>query len=234
MASINSTMVGDAHLQGLKATPTSFALTKADATICFHINTSWSRETNAPLESLLPSLGGREEPQPQSASTPNLSPDYEVWKIIATMSRELQPVSGSNTLTETRTSSNMLLTPLTVQTTPAAEATNQTLAAQAKQANASTFVEAVKEETPRAPGSTPEPGIDVFVTLIFLFLFGLAAITHIIIARTNTKRGHKFLLSELLFDFCTLRVVTCIMRIVWANVATRGVVLASTIVQNGG
>ncbi len=232
MASWNGTAVSGAHSPGLEATPTSFALTTADATICFHVGTSWSRKDNAQIKSLPTSLGARDEPR--SASTTNISPAYEVWKIIATVSRELQPTSGGKTPAELYTNNNKLPTPTIVQTTPAVVATDQALAAPVKQVDGSTLAQTAKEEPSNSPGSAPEPGIDVFVTLIFLFLFGLAAITHIIIARTNTKRGHKFLLSELLFDFCTLRVVTCIMRIVWANVATQGVVLAATIVQNGG
>lgn len=233
MASMNGTAVGGARSQSLNATTTPFGFTQADATVCFHVGTSWFGENSAPLESVLPTLAVRDKPPTQSASTPNLSPDYEVWKIIATMSRELQAAPGGDTSTETHTNNDMLPTPLPVQTT-SSMATEQALVAPAKAVNASTLAQAVEENITRAPGSAPEPGIDVFVTLIFLFLFALASLTHIIIARANTKRGHKFLLSELLFDFCTLRVVTCIMRIIWANVATRGVVLAATIVQNGG
>jgi Protein of unknown function (DUF3112) len=33
---------------------------------------------------------------------------------------------------------------------------------------------------------------------------------------TNKKRGHKFIISAVIFGFCMARMVTCIMRIVWA------------------
>ncbi|KAM3427381.1 hypothetical protein NHJ13734_009004 [Beauveria thailandica] len=84
------------------------------------------------------------------------------------------------------------------------------------------------------PGGIPTPEDDVLITAVFLVFFGLGAFTHISIFRANAKRGHKFLLSDLMFDFCMVRVMTCIFRIVWAFSSPRGVVLAATIFQNGG
>jgi len=72
------------------------------------------------------------------------------------------------------------------------------------------------------------------VTFLFLLLFAAGAYTHIRIYRANAKRGHKFLLSDLLFDFCMVRTVTCIMRIVWAFEKNRVVILIALIVQFGG
>ncbi|QPG95229.1 hypothetical protein C2857_007873 [Epichloe festucae Fl1] len=83
-------------------------------------------------------------------------------------------------------------------------------------------------------GGAPSSTVDVPITAIFLVLFGLGAFVHITIYRANAKRGHKFLLSDLVFDFCMVRVVTCIFRIVLAFASTRGVVLAANIFQNGG
>lgn len=37
------------------------------------------------------------------------------------------------------------------------------------------------------------------------------------IFQINRRRGHKFVLSALCFGFCMARIVTCIMRIVWAS-----------------
>ncbi|KAF9878391.1 hypothetical protein CkaCkLH20_03883 [Colletotrichum karsti] len=54
------------------------------------------------------------------------------------------------------------------------------------------------------------------------------------IYRANAKRGHKFLLSDLMFDFCMVRNVTCIMRIIWAFEKARVVILIALIVQFGG
>lgn len=55
------------------------------------------------------------------------------------------------------------------------------------------------------------------------------------IFQKNRKRGHKFLISAILFGFCMARVVTCIMRIVWAmrqhNVK---IAIAAQIFNNAG
>ena len=83
-------------------------------------------------------------------------------------------------------------------------------------------------------GGVPTIPVDVPVAIVFLIIFGLGALTHISIYRANSKRGHKFLLSDLLFDFCMVRVVTCIFRIIWAATGPRGVVLAANIFENGG
>jgi hypothetical protein len=37
------------------------------------------------------------------------------------------------------------------------------------------------------------------------------------IFKTNLKRGHKFLMSGMMFGFCMARIVTCSLRIAWAN-----------------
>ncbi|PHH92636.1 hypothetical protein CDD83_6406 [Cordyceps sp. RAO-2017] len=84
------------------------------------------------------------------------------------------------------------------------------------------------------PGGVPERKVDVPITAIFLLLFGLGAFTHITVYRSNSKRGHKFLLSDLMFDFCMVRVATCVFRITWAFTSPRGVILAATIFENGG
>ena len=83
-------------------------------------------------------------------------------------------------------------------------------------------------------GGVPTSAVDVPVASIFLILFGLGALTHISIYRANSKRNHKFLLSDLIFDFCMVRVVTCVFRIIWAFIGPRGVVLAANIFENGG
>ncbi|KAG6360402.1 hypothetical protein INS49_011461 [Diaporthe citri] len=57
-------------------------------------------------------------------------------------------------------------------------------------------------------GNPPNKSVDLPVTVFFLLLFLLGAFTHISIYRANAKRGHKFLLSDLMFDFCMIRSVT--------------------------
>lgn len=83
-------------------------------------------------------------------------------------------------------------------------------------------------------GNPPNTTVDLPLTIFFLLLFIGGAATHISIYRANAKRGHKFLLSDLMFDFCMVRTVTCLFRIIWVFVHARGVVLAAQIFFNGG
>ncbi|KAH0537480.1 hypothetical protein FGG08_005743 [Glutinoglossum americanum] len=54
-------------------------------------------------------------------------------------------------------------------------------------------------------GGHPTVSIDVPVTLAFLALYIACGIAHISIHHLNSKRGHKFHLSGLTFDFCLAR-----------------------------
>jgi hypothetical protein len=83
-------------------------------------------------------------------------------------------------------------------------------------------------------GGFPRPAIDVPLSALFLVLFATGAVTHMRIYRANAKRGHKFLISELIFDFCMVRNVTCILRIIWSFLSLRGIILAAQIFENGG
>ncbi|KXH63303.1 hypothetical protein CSAL01_00920 [Colletotrichum salicis] len=84
------------------------------------------------------------------------------------------------------------------------------------------------------PGGIPNKKVDLPVTIMFMVLFMLGAYVHLSIYRRNAKRGHKFLISDIVFDFCMIRTVTCIFRITWSIVSTRGVVLLALITENGG
>jgi len=84
-------------------------------------------------------------------------------------------------------------------------------------------------------GGIPTTGLDVPVTLVFLILFLTGAATHFTIHELNGKRGHKFHISDMVFDFCMVRTVTCTMRIVWAfRPANNSIVLAALIFENAG
>lgn len=48
-------------------------------------------------------------------------------------------------------------------------------------------------------GGRPEVSVDVPVTAVFLGLFIIGAATHMTIFQLNRKKGHKFLMSALLF-----------------------------------
>ena len=69
-------------------------------------------------------------------------------------------------------------------------------------------------------GGVPTVGVDVPICAVFLALFIVGAASHMTIFQLNLRKGHKFIISALLFGFCMARIVTCIMRIVWATRAT--------------
>ncbi|KAL0940221.1 uncharacterized protein CTRU02_202984 [Colletotrichum truncatum] len=83
-------------------------------------------------------------------------------------------------------------------------------------------------------GGVPTKNFDLPITVAFMLLFMLGAYVHLSIYKRNAKRGHKFLISDIIFDFCMIRTVTCIFRITWSIVTTRGVVLMALITENGG
>lgn len=66
-------------------------------------------------------------------------------------------------------------------------------------------------------GGIPTVSLDIPITAVFLFLYILGAIAHMYRFRTNIARGHNFLISGFTFGFCMARIVTCIVRIVWAT-----------------
>ncbi|MCJ1263654.1 hypothetical protein MMC22_003524 [Lobaria immixta] len=70
-------------------------------------------------------------------------------------------------------------------------------------------------------GLTPTVDLDVPITAVFLFLFILGAIAHMTIFQVNKRRGHKFIMSGMMFGFCMARITTCVMRIVWATRPTK-------------
>ena len=68
-----------------------------------------------------------------------------------------------------------------------------------------------------ALGGLPTIGVDVPICSVFLVLFIIGAVAHMTILQVNERRGHRFLLSGMTFGFCMSRIVTMVMRIVWAN-----------------
>jgi hypothetical protein len=84
-------------------------------------------------------------------------------------------------------------------------------------------------------GGIPDKDFDQVITAVFLVLFVMGAVTHFTIHEVNGKRGHKFHLSDAMFDFCMLRLVTTTMRIVWVHrTSNPSVVLAALIFENAG
>ncbi|KAI9869171.1 MAG: hypothetical protein M1830_005470, partial [Pleopsidium flavum] len=84
-------------------------------------------------------------------------------------------------------------------------------------------------------GGVPTVNVDVPITAVFLFLFMLCAAAHMTIFQLNRRKGHKFIMSALMFGFCMARITTCIMRIVWATRPTniRIAIAASVFVAAG-
>ncbi|KAI9724030.1 MAG: hypothetical protein M1812_000748 [Candelaria pacifica] len=79
-----------------------------------------------------------------------------------------------------------------------------------------------KQKAPYAPttaslGGIPTTKVDVPITAIFLFLFLLGAVAHMTIFQLNKKKGHKFIMSGLMFGFCMSRLAACTLRIVWST-----------------
>ncbi|TGO49999.1 hypothetical protein BCON_0194g00090 [Botryotinia convoluta] len=84
-------------------------------------------------------------------------------------------------------------------------------------------------------GGIPNKNVDVPITVVFLILFIVGAASHFIRHEINSKRGHKFVISDMIFDFCMVRNVTCIMRIVWAfRPENNSIVVAALIFENAG
>ena len=81
----------------------------------------------------------------------------------------------------------------------------------------------------------PSISIDVPIASVFLVLYLGFAAANMVIFQRNRKRDHKFLFSAILFGFSMARVVTCIMRIVWATMQRDiKVAIAAQIFTNAG
>ncbi|RDW64619.1 hypothetical protein BP6252_10270 [Coleophoma cylindrospora] len=97
-----------------------------------------------------------------------------------------------------------------------------------------------RAEGPIAPttailGGVPTMQVDVPITAICLIFFVFGAITHLRLHRLNSKRGHKFHLSDMVFDFCMVRNITCVMRLAWATQPTNNsIIVAALIFENAG
>lgn len=71
--------------------------------------------------------------------------------------------------------------------------------------------------TTAALGGSPTVKVDVPICAIFMVLYILGAVAHMAIFKTNMKRGHKFIMSGMIFGFCMARIMTTMLRIVWAT-----------------
>ncbi|KAI0467640.1 hypothetical protein F4859DRAFT_493101 [Xylaria cf. heliscus] len=68
-----------------------------------------------------------------------------------------------------------------------------------------------------APGGLPEVIPDVPISAVFLVIYLSFAITNMTILQINLRRQHKFVISGALFGFSMSRIITFVLRIVWAT-----------------
>ena len=65
-------------------------------------------------------------------------------------------------------------------------------------------------------GGLPEVIPDIPISAVFLALYLTSAITNMTILQINLRRQHKFVISGALFGFSMSRIITFILRIIWA------------------
>ncbi|KAL9133015.1 MAG: hypothetical protein Q9175_005806 [Cornicularia normoerica] len=70
--------------------------------------------------------------------------------------------------------------------------------------------------TTAALGGLPTIGLDVPICAVFLLLFVIGAACHMTIFQVNRARGHKFVISGMMFGFCMSRLLTMVLRMTWA------------------
>lgn len=66
-------------------------------------------------------------------------------------------------------------------------------------------------------GGLPTIVPDIPICAVFLVLYIAFAATNMTIFQKNRRRGHKFVMSAMLFGFCMARITTLVLRIAWAN-----------------
>ena len=84
-------------------------------------------------------------------------------------------------------------------------------------------------------GGIPNNQVDTPISAVIIALFIGSAVFNMTIFQKNRRRGHKFVLSALLFGFSMARIATNVMRIVWANRQhNTQIAIAATILTNAG
>ncbi|KAI0015741.1 hypothetical protein F4780DRAFT_762558 [Xylariomycetidae sp. FL0641] len=68
-----------------------------------------------------------------------------------------------------------------------------------------------------AVGGLPTILPDVPISAVFLLMYVCFAAANMTILQRNNRKGHKFLMSGMIFGFCMSRIVTFSLRIAWAN-----------------
>ncbi|KAI1747170.1 hypothetical protein F4782DRAFT_522163 [Xylaria castorea] len=85
------------------------------------------------------------------------------------------------------------------------------------------------------PGGVPEVIPDVPISAVFILIYLSFAVTNMTILQINLRRQHKFVISGALFGFSMSRIITFILRIVWATHQHNArLAIAATIFVNAG
>ncbi|KAK5108915.1 hypothetical protein LTR62_007717 [Meristemomyces frigidus] len=84
-------------------------------------------------------------------------------------------------------------------------------------------------------GGLPTISLDIPISSVLLAIYLFFALYNQILFQLNRRRKHKFLFSWVLFGFCMCRVLTFILRIVWATQPHNvQVAIAANILVNAG
>ena len=66
-------------------------------------------------------------------------------------------------------------------------------------------------------GGLPVPKVDDPICAVLLVFFVTSAVLNMTILQVNLRRGHKFIMSGMVFGFSMARITALVMRIVWAS-----------------
>ncbi|KAI0829588.1 hypothetical protein F5Y06DRAFT_282579 [Hypoxylon sp. FL0890] len=89
--------------------------------------------------------------------------------------------------------------------------------------------------TTASVGGIPSVIPDVPVSAVFIALYMGFAAANMVIFQINSRQGHKFIPSVALFGFCMARILTLVLRMVWATRHTNvRLAIAANIFVNAG
>lgn len=84
-------------------------------------------------------------------------------------------------------------------------------------------------------GGQPTNKVDTPIIAVLLVFFVASAALNMVIFQRNRRKGHKFVLSALLFGFSMARISANVMRIVWANYPRNAsIAIAANVLTNAG
>lgn len=84
-------------------------------------------------------------------------------------------------------------------------------------------------------GLQPTLGVDAPISAVMIALFICSAVINMTIFQKNRRRGHKFILSAVVFGFSMARIAANTMRIVWAGYPTKpSIAIAAGVLTNAG